>query len=91
MGSMLLHGHPDGKHIASGGIDNTVQVWDTATGTPVFIYKGHSDWVIAIAWSPDGKYLASGGADNTVQVWNAATGTPVFIYKGHSDSVIAIA
>ena len=34
---------PDGKRIASGSYDNTVQVWDAADGSNVFTYKGHSN------------------------------------------------
>jgi len=48
---------PDGKHIASGSVDKTVQVWSAVNGGNVFTYKGHSDWVMAVAWSPDGKRL----------------------------------
>ena len=32
---------PDGQRIASGGCDNTVQIWVAATGEHVFIYHGH--------------------------------------------------
>ncbi len=62
---------PDGKRIASGGDDNTVQVWDAANGDHVYIYRGHSGLVEAVAWSPDGRRIASGSWDKTVQVWGA--------------------
>src|SRR5579863_1262864 len=65
---------PNSKLIASGGYDQTVQVWDAISGSRVFIYQGHSAWVKAVVWSPDGRRIASGGADGTVQVWDALTG-----------------
>jgi WD40 repeat protein len=81
---------PDGKRIASGGIDKTVQVWDAADGGNVSTYKGHADSLYAVAWSPDGKRIASGGIDNAVQVWDAADGGNVLTYKGHTDWVRAV-
>ncbi len=69
----------DGYRIASGSTDNTVQVWDAATGWHTSSYLGHKDWVWSVAWSPDGNYIASGGGsyDKTVQVWNVASKRPV--------------
>ncbi len=74
----IYHGHlnavsavawsPDGKRIASASYDNTIQVWDAATGHPFFIYRGQTNWITAVAWSPDGKRLASASFDRTVQV-----------------------
>ncbi|EFH82766.1 serine/threonine-protein kinase [Ktedonobacter racemifer] len=60
---------PDGKWIASGSADKTVQVWNTSDGSLAFTYQGHSNAVDAVAWSPDKKRIASGSADKTVQVW----------------------
>ena len=66
---------PDGKTLASGSADDTVRLWDVATGqqdgSPL---TGHTDPVTSVAFSPDGKTLASGSADGTVRLWDVATG-----------------
>jgi WD40 repeat protein/serine/threonine protein kinase len=82
---------PDGRRIASGSYDHTVQVWDAADGSHAFTYRGHSSPVNAVAWSSDSRHIASGSNDHTVQVWDAADGSHVFTYKGHSDVVLALA
>lgn len=79
----------DGKRIASGGYDHTVQIWEAANGREIFAYRGHSDPVRCATWAPDGKSIASAGNDHTVQVWSAATGRKIFTYRGHSDWALA--
>jgi WD40 repeat protein len=59
---------PDGKRIASGSDDQSIQVWDAGTGEHVSKYQ-HAAGVTAVAWSPDGKRLASASYDETVRVW----------------------
>ena len=60
-------------------------------GKLLFIYRGHSDQVLAVAWSPDGTRIASASYDNTVQIWDAANGGHPFAYRGHSKEVWSVA
>ncbi|MFM6724088.1 MAG: WD40 repeat domain-containing protein [Dolichospermum sp.] len=54
-------------------------------------FKGHSDWVRAIAVTPDGKTVISGSWDNTIKIWDLETRKEKFTFKGHSGWVKAIA
>src|SRR5206468_1110806 len=87
---LTLAWSPDGKYIASGGADGSVQVWNATTAHTYVTYRGHTAAVNALVWSPDGKYIASGGADSSVQVWDATTGHTLFTYHGHTAAVNAV-
>jgi serine/threonine protein kinase len=57
----------------------------------LFICKGHSSRVTAVAWSPDGSCVASSSYDKTIRIWNAANGKTLVTYRGHSGRVNALA
>ncbi|KAI3572914.1 WD40-repeat-containing domain protein [Fusarium oxysporum f. sp. albedinis] len=82
---------PDGKTLASASEDQTIRVWDTATGAHQQTLEGHSGWVYAVAFSPDGKTLVSASEDQTIRVWDTATGAYQQTLKGHSGWVKDVA
>jgi serine/threonine protein kinase len=81
---------PDGKHLASGGRDRTVQIWGFSTGKRVVTYRGYADPIAALAWSPDGKYLAF-SSGHQAQVWNTTTHKLLLTYRGYADPIAALA
>src|SRR5262245_31059373 len=66
--------HPDGLHLASGGRDKVVKVWNTADGKLVKELgkpRGgqFKDWIHAVSFSADGRWLAAADMAGAVQVW----------------------
>lgn len=59
---------PDGKFVASGSRDDTVELWDTATAHCHCTPEGHDNCVNAVAFSPAGKSVASGSWNKTVKL-----------------------
>ncbi|KAM3085629.1 hypothetical protein ACMFMG_002698 [Clarireedia jacksonii] len=82
---------PDGKIVASGSLDNTIRLWDTATGELQQTLEGHTSWARSVAFSPDGKIVASGSLYKTIRLWDTATGELQQTLEGHTDSVWSVA
>jgi WD40 repeat protein len=101
LASRVLTGHqgsvlgvafsPDGSRLASISQDQTVQLWEAATGREIAIARGHGGSVDVLGYSPDGRRLATGGNDGTVRLWDAHTGRALGVCRGHSGPVRALA
>ena len=70
---------PDGKKLASAGMDPWILVWDLETGTFTRLSDVLHDWVRALKWHPNGKWLLSNSSagSNSNIVWDVSTGTLV--------------
>ena len=82
---------PDGQTLAFGSTDNTIKLWDVATGKSIATLTGHSNSVSSVAFSPDGKTLASGSWDDTIKLWDVATGKSIATLTGDSETVVSVA
>src|SRR4051812_35186705 len=51
---------PDGKTLVSGARDNTIRIWDLASGKCTRTLTNHTGNVYSIVFSHDGKVMASG-------------------------------
>lgn len=60
---------PDGKVLMSASDDQTIKLWDLATGRVFRTVKGHAGGVRCAVFSPDGLRFASASWDRTVKLW----------------------
>ncbi len=65
---------PDGKTIASSGIDPVVRLWDVATGREASLQAGHRSAITLVVASPRDGTVFTGSSDGTIRQWDPATG-----------------
>lgn len=78
---------PDSKLAAVSYSDNSIRLWDLATGRELRRLIGHNGPPERLSFSPDGKRLVSSGEGETsydahasVRVWSIETGENLFRY-----------
>ena len=81
---------PEGKTLASASFDETVRLWDVASGKEIRQFQGQQGMVPSVVFSPDGKTVASAGSDSTVLLWNVANGKEIRRLLGHQDGVRSV-
>jgi RNA polymerase sigma factor (sigma-70 family) len=79
---------PDGLSLASGGIDGTVHLWETATGKELLRIDNERfpdpglGSVTGLAYAPDGKTLAGARINQPACLWDVATGKEIRQFGG---------
>lgn len=66
---------PDGRTLASAGLDCSIYLWDLGSARPIKKMTGHTAPIESLSFSAESAVLVSGGLDSTVRCWDVkATG-----------------
>ncbi|KAL4921278.1 WD40-repeat-containing domain protein [Aspergillus aurantiobrunneus] len=90
---------PSGRFVATGGEDNKLVIWDSATLTPMQTFSQHRDSVSGLAFTrhistmSSGEQLFSGSFDRTIKTWSISTAGHAYVETlfGHQDNVASLA
>jgi WD40 repeat protein len=63
---------PDNKLLATGAADNTIKLWDRATGAEVATLTGHANPIVSLVFTPDSKMLVSSGYEAALRLWEVS-------------------
>jgi WD40 repeat protein/serine/threonine protein kinase len=70
---------PDGRTLLTSGEDNTVGIWEVATGKRIGTLA-HTGEIGTIVFHPDGKTFLTSGQDRAVHLWDADRGKVLRTY-----------
>jgi WD40 repeat protein/serine/threonine protein kinase/DNA-binding XRE family transcriptional regulator len=82
----ILSFSPDGTKLAAGG-SHLAKVWDAVSGQELLALSGHTDEVLAVAFSPDGTRIATASADGVAKIWDATAGRELLTLTGSIQAV----
>lgn len=81
---------PDARWIATVSEDNSVKIWNAATGQEVHTLVASTSPfpVTSLAFSPDSTHLVTGNSDSLLVIWDVAAGTLVRALRGEDDGPV---
>jgi cytochrome c len=82
---------PDGTRLLSASFDNSLVLWDLASGSKLATLEGHAAAVTAVAMFPDGHHAVSASDDRTIGYWDLDRSRLVARWSGHDGKVAALA
>jgi len=74
---------PDGSLLASSSLDDTVRLWEVASGREIYRLPGHGRMggTRAVAFAADGQSFGSFGDDFYLRMWDVRTGKALLEHK----------
>jgi RNA polymerase sigma factor (sigma-70 family) len=82
---------PDGKSIATNGLNHTICLHDAETGKEIGRLVGRESFVSDLAFSRDGRSLVSSSNDGSFAVWEVASGKRLQHVTGKSGGISRMA
>lgn len=68
---------PDGKHVASAGLDKTAKFWNAEAQAPSLKRFAHDSAVLSLAFASNGTQIITGCKDSTLRIWDIETGSSI--------------
>lgn len=78
------------SRFALSGSDDTIKLWEIATGKCLHTFEGHTDSVVSVCFSSDSQFILSGSVDKTLKLWDVITGKCLHTFEGHTDIVNSV-
>ena len=82
---------PDGRHLACGGRQEKIRVWDVETGERLASFSANCGPVLSLLFMPDGSRLVAAGGDGTIRLWTAPYDEELLILHAHKQWIFSIA
>jgi WD40 repeat protein len=81
-GIIFIEFSPDGSLLAASGTDQTIRLWNTASGDEIAAVNVGAE-TFGLAFNQDGDTLASADADGRLRLWDLATMAEIKAIEGH--------
>lgn len=82
---------PDGKLLASAGLDGSVNIWDTGASFPIRTFRTAGGAASRVIFSPVGGYVAAGYRDGSVRLGDLRSGQEIAEFAGTKSPVLDLA
>ena len=89
-----------GAKIVTASDDNTIKLWDAATGVERAEFMGHKEgctdeeqkcWAWGADFSPDSKRVVTASRDRTAMIWDAGSAKTIATLRGHGATIYDVA
>lgn len=82
--------HPSETHLVTGGYDQSVRLWDIATGAIVKTFHGHFASVCDAQFNRHANFIVSGSKDGSIRMWDILSGLCVHTLRQTLGEVTSI-